>query len=130
MRALAALDAVAQAQPGPEAGDVRRAGVLQRDQQLVSHAVAPQADTGADGQPALPAGAAAQLRDGLLGELLFLLAPLGAFFVGHRDVLLAISGSSQGTSTGSAGCGACAAKAAPRRGAILQAVRPRGPGSR
>ena len=57
VRALAALDAVAQAQPGPEAGDVRRPWVLQRDQQLVSHAVAPQPDAGADGQPALPAGA-------------------------------------------------------------------------
>ena len=67
---------------------MRRPGVLQRDQQLVSQAVAPQPDAGADGQPALPAGAAAQLRDGLLGQLLFLLAPLGALFVGHRDALV------------------------------------------
>jgi hypothetical protein len=87
-RLLAAANAVAERQPGLEAGDARGVGILHRQEELISERVG--VEMPARGQPALPALGAAQLLDGLLDEravggaaLLALgLGQLGA--LGHR----------------------------------------------
>jgi hypothetical protein len=86
---------------------------LQRDEQLIANAVAPQPGPGPHHQPALPPVAGAQLCDRSLGQLLLLTAPLGALLVGqlltlcrsHRSLLPLVGAP--------AGCGACAALTAP-----------------
>jgi hypothetical protein len=86
------------------------------------HAVAAQSHARADGQPALPAGAATQLRDRLLGELLFTLAAFGALLIGHGDVLCLGHHGLLPELRGPPGCGAYAALSAPA-GRHPQAVR-------
>jgi hypothetical protein len=91
---FAFADAVAEFEPGLEAGDKARVGVGEQDQAEVRHGVAPESVASAGADPALPALGAEQLLAGVSEALTVTGASLIALGLGetalvrgHRDAL-------------------------------------------